>query len=166
MEALTTIYKKYANLVAKCFRNDVDFESSVDKAFRSLVNDSSSGYNSSEVLSKLADLLLKKGSKLSQSETEEKLNEITALFKYIDDKDIFQKYYGNSLSKRLIFESYLSEDLEAFMISKLKGVCGNEYTSRLQRMFTDISLSTDINKKFGEFTKLNSIQSNEKLNFR
>jgi len=36
------------------------------------------------------------------------------------------------------------------MISKLKQCCGYEYTSKLQQMFTDIKLSTEINSKFRE----------------
>ncbi len=34
------------------------------------------------------------------------------------------------------------------MISKLKGACGFEYTSKLQRMFQDMSLSKDLNERF------------------
>ncbi len=34
------------------------------------------------------------------------------------------------------------------MISKLKQACGFEYTSKLQRMFQDMSLSKDLNERF------------------
>ena len=34
------------------------------------------------------------------------------------------------------------------MISKLKQACGFEYTSKLQRMFQDMSLSKDLNDRF------------------
>jgi len=50
------------------------------------------------------------------------------LFKYLEDKDVFQSFYTTKLSKRL--ESELS------MISKLQEACGFEYTNKIQRMFT------------------------------
>lgn len=92
----------------------------LNQAFRTIINDSTTGYNASEILSKLCDILLKKGSKVDVTETEEKINDIMILFKYIDDKDLFQKYYSSALSKRLIFESSLSDDLETMTLTKLK----------------------------------------------
>ena len=58
------------------------------------------------------------------------------LFKYLDDKDVFQQYYTTKLSKRLIHGVSASDEAEASMISKLKGACGFDYTNQLQRMFT------------------------------
>lgn len=54
------------------------------------------------------------------------------------------------LSKRLINYSSASEDAEANMISKLKDACGSEYTSKLTRMFTDMTLNKDLNEAFKE----------------
>uniref|UniRef100_A0A1X7SDI1 Cullin family profile domain-containing protein n=1 Tax=Amphimedon queenslandica TaxID=400682 RepID=A0A1X7SDI1_AMPQE len=52
------------------------------------------------------------------------------------------------LAKRLVQQISASDDAEASMISKLKQACGFEYTSKLQRMFQDMSLSKDLNDKF------------------
>jgi len=52
------------------------------------------------------------------------------------------------LAKRLIHGTSASEDLEGTMIGKLKSTCGYEYTSKLQRMFTDMSLSRDLLERF------------------
>lgn len=70
------------------------------------------------------------------------------VFKYIEDKDVFQKFYANMLAKRLVQHNSASDDAEASMISKLKQACGFEYTSKLQRMFQDIGVSKDLNDKF------------------
>lgn len=58
------------------------------------------------------------------------------IFKYIEDKDVFQKFYWKMLSKRLINASSVSDEAEASMITKLKEAAGFEYTNKLQRMFT------------------------------
>lgn len=75
------------------------------------------------------------------------------LFKYIEDKDVFQTFYTTKLSKRLIHGVSASDESEASMISKLKEACGFEYTNKLQRMFTGSpSLSiANIAMHFSEF---------------
>jgi cullin 1 len=70
------------------------------------------------------------------------------LFKYLEDKDVFQTFYTTKLSKRLIHGVSASDEAEASMISKLKEACGFEYTNKLQRMFTDMSLSKDLTDAF------------------
>ena len=46
------------------------------------------------------------------------------VFKYIEDKDVFQKFYSKMLAKRLVYQTSASDDAEASMISKLKvNVC-------------------------------------------
>lgn len=72
------------------------------------------------------------------------------LFKYIEDKDVFQTFYTTKLSKRLIHGVSASDEAEASMIAKLKEACGFEYTNKLQRMFTDMSLSKDLTDNFKE----------------
>ena len=70
------------------------------------------------------------------------------IFKYIEDKDVFQKFYSRMLAKRLVNSQSASDDAEANMISKLKEACGYEYTSKLQRLFQDMDVSKDLNSAF------------------
>lgn len=72
------------------------------------------------------------------------------IFKFIDDKDVFQKFYQKKLSNRLINQLSASDDSESSMITKLKEVCGYDYTNKLTRMFTDVNLSRDLTEKFKE----------------
>ena len=58
------------------------------------------------------------------------------IFKYLEDKDVFQTLYATKLSKRLINGVSVSEEAKASMILKLKEVCGFEYTNKLQHMLT------------------------------
>ena len=64
------------------------------------------------------------------------------LFKYIEDKDVFQTFYTTKLSKRFIHGVSASDEAEASMIAKLKEACGFEYTNKLQRMFTGVFLAS------------------------
>jgi cullin 1 len=67
------------------------------------------------------------------------------IFKFINDKDVFQKFYQKKLSTRLVNGTSASDDSESSMISKLKEICGFEYTSKLQKMFTGKLKSSQYN---------------------
>jgi cullin 1 len=60
------------------------------------------------------------------------------VFKYIEAKDVFQKFYSKMLAKRLVYFQSASDDAEASMISRLKDQCGFDYTARMQRMFSGL----------------------------
>lgn len=163
VQTLLEVHKKYNSLVLVAFQNDAGFVAALDKACKQFINTNavtgdaaaasgSSGRGSSkspELLAKYCDLLLKKSSKNPEdAELEETLNQVMIVFKYIEDKDVFQKYYSTMLAKRLVYQMTASDDAEASMISKLKQTCGFDYTSKLQRMFQDIGVSKDLNEQF------------------
>jgi len=56
------------------------------------------------------------------------------VFKYLEDKDVFQKFYAKMLATRLVTDSSASNEAELNMLGKLKEVSGFEYTMKLQRM--------------------------------
>lgn len=155
VQTILDVYRKYNKLVLTAFGNDKGFVAALDKACGKFINNNSitqsskNGNKSPELLAKYCDLLLKKSSKNpEESELEDTLKQVMDVFKYIEDKDVFQKFYSKMLAKRLVQHSSASEDAEEFMISELKKACGYEYTVKLQRMFQDIGLSRDLNEKF------------------
>lgn len=146
VEALLAAHHSSLRLVDSIFESDVLFVTSVDKAFRVVVNDTSrhQQIRSAEVLARYCDMLLRKGAtKLvaSEVEVEDKLNKVVrtvslyhlvrsrsrlplqiTLFKYLDEKDLFQKHFTRMFGRRLIQAASISEDAEANMIARLK-VC-------------------------------------------
>lgn len=164
VNTILQVHKKYSTLVQESFANDTGFVAALDKACGKFINNNSvtkvanSSSKSPELLAKFCDLLLKKTSKIhEENELEDTLNQVMIVFKYIEDKDVFQKFYSKMLAKRLVQHLSASDDAEASMISKLKHSCGFEYTSKLQRMFQDIGVSKDLNELF----KKNLSSSNE-----
>ena len=156
VSTILEVHNKFAQLAQTSFSNDPGFVAALDKACRQFINrnkvteDAKSTNKSPELLTKYCDLLLKKSAKNpEESELESLLDQIMVVFKYIDDKDVFQRYYSRYLAKRLVNNVSASEYAEESMISKLKQACGFEYTSKLQRMFQDITpYSKIINEKF------------------
>lgn len=158
VENLLTVYQKYKELIMEVFKSDQNFMGALDKACNYVINHRPNGgkfpCRSPELLAKYCDTLLKKSSKgVSEIEVEEKLAQSITIFKYIDDKDVFQKFYSRMLAKRLIHQQAASMDAEETMINRLKQACGYEFTSKLHRMFTDMSVSADLNNKFAAYLK-------------
>jgi len=72
------------------------------------------------------------------------------IFKYIEDKDVFQTFYSKMLAKRLIHGNPFNSYLESQTISRLKQICGHEYTTKLARMFNDMAFSQELLTKYQE----------------
>jgi hypothetical protein len=87
----------------------------------------------------------------TETEVDDRLAQSIIIFKYIDDKDVFQKFYSRNLARRLIHQLSHSMDSEEGMINRLKQACGYEFTNKLHRMFTDVSVSQDLNNKFNDY---------------
>ncbi|KAJ3281904.1 hypothetical protein HK104_011212 [Borealophlyctis nickersoniae] len=157
VQSLLVVHKKYSEVVSTAFCGEAGFVASLDKACREFVNrnkvcDTSSS-KSPELLGKYCDQLLRKSNKgAEESEVEETLVQVMTVFKYVEDKDVFQKFYSTLLAKRLMNGASASDDAEASMITKLKEACGVEYTAKLQRMFQDVALSKEIVDEFRQRT--------------
>jgi len=155
VRTILAVHHKYQQLTQSAFAGDVGFVAALDKACGKFINNNvvtrppSSSSKSPELLAKYCDILLKKSSKNpEEAELEDILNRVMIVFKYIEDKDVFQKFYSKMLAKRLVQTASASDDAEASMISKLKHACGFEYTNKLQRMFQDVGVSKDLNEQF------------------
>lgn len=152
VETMLDVHRKYSELIKDVFRGDQAFVTALDKACSIVVNHRPvprQPARAPELLAKYCDSLLKKSAKAaSEGEVEEKLAQCITVFKYVDDKDVFQKFYARMLAKRLIHQQSQSMDAEESMIDRLKQACGYEFTNKLHRMFTDMSVSADLNAKF------------------
>jgi len=154
VENILDVHRKYRQLILEVFLGDQQFIGALDKACTAVINhrEPKQQAKAPELLAKYCDTLLKKSQKgISESEIDDKLNNSITVFKYLDDKDVFQKFYSRNLGKRLIHQQSHSMDLEEAMINRLKQACGFEFTNKFHRMFTDISLAEDLNGKFTDF---------------
>ncbi|KAI9476498.1 MAG: Cullin [Benjaminiella poitrasii] len=122
-----------------------------------LSSSTTNGSNGAPTTNKRKALMKKAMMEVDENDQEEKLMKMITLFNYVEDKDIFQKFYSRMLAKRLIYSTSSSEELEMNMINRLKEICGVEYTSKLNKMFTDMSLSNELNIKYNSFIKENNM---------
>lgn len=45
------------------------------------------------------------------------------IFRYIEDKDVFQKFYSKMLAKRLVLGNSASDDAEVYFVVLLFQIC-------------------------------------------
>lgn len=57
---------------------------------------------------------------MSEQEIEVILDKTMVLFRFLLEKDVFERYYKTHLAKRLLLNKSVSDDFEKNMISKLK----------------------------------------------
>jgi cullin 3 len=142
VELVLDLKTKYDNILADAFGNEAKMKSCVVEGFSSFINDNS---KSPEFISLFIDENLKKGLKgKTEQETDAILDNATVLFRFLRDKDVFERYYKTHLAKRLLQGRSVSDDAERGMLTKLRLVAGYAFTTKLEGMFKDMKVSRDL----------------------
>ncbi|XP_019157137.1 PREDICTED: cullin-3A-like [Ipomoea nil] len=137
---------KYDKVISKSFNSDKTFQNALNSSFEYFINLNS---RSPEFISLFVDDKLRKGLKgVSEEDVEILLDKVMVLFRYLQEKDVFEKYYKQHLAKRLLSAKTVSDDAERSLIVKLKTECGYQFTSKLEGMFTDMKTSQDTMQGF------------------
>ncbi|XP_065039589.1 cullin-3A-like isoform X2 [Musa acuminata AAA Group] len=137
---------KYDKIIAAAFNNDKSFQNALNSSFEYFINLNS---RSPEFISLYVNDKLHKNLKgVSEEDVEIVLDKVMMLFRYLQEKDIFEKYYKQHLAKRLLSGKIVSDDAERNLIVKLKTECGYQFTSKLEGMFTDMKTSQDTMQGF------------------
>ncbi len=64
----------------------------------------------------------------SEQVISEKVDKIIQIFRYLQDKDIFENFYKSFFAKRLLDSRRVLEEAEKEVIKKLKEECGYNFT--------------------------------------
>ncbi|KAG9509946.1 Cullin-3 [Fragariocoptes setiger] len=146
IQKLLELKDRFDTFLVKSFNRDKEFLKMIAKDFEYFLN---LNPRSPEYLSLFIDDKLKKGAKgMTEAEIEQVLEKTMVLFRYLQDKDVFERYYKQHLAKRLLLNKSVSDDAEKNMISKLKTECGCQFTSKLEGMFKDIAISNTTMDEF------------------
>lgn len=146
VQRLLDLKDQYNAYLEESFQKDPLFKQAISSDFEYFIN---LNEKSPEYLSLFVDDLLKRGLKEhSEQEVEAILDKALILFRFLQEKDVFERYYKQHLAKRLLLNKTVSDDLEKGMISRLKNECGCQFTSKLEGMFKDMTLSNTTMDKF------------------
>ncbi|XP_018327780.1 cullin-3 isoform X2 [Agrilus planipennis] len=155
VQALLDLKDRFDHFLVNSFNNDKIFKQMIASDFEHFLN---LNPKSPEYLSLFIDDKLKKGVKgMSEQEIEHVLDKSMVLFRFLQEKDVFERYYKQHLAKRLLLNKSVSDDWEKNMISKLKTECGCQFTSKLEGMFKDMTVSNTIMEEFKEHVSKSEI---------
>lgn len=117
-QSLLDLKDRYDTFLVKSFVNDSIFKKMISSDFEYFLN---LNQKSPEYLSLFIDDKLKKGVKgMTEQDIELVLDKTMVLFRFLQEKDMFERYYKQHLAKRLLLNKSVSDDSEKNMISKLK----------------------------------------------
>ncbi|KAI8910426.1 Cullin, partial [Gorgonomyces haynaldii] len=135
----------YDQILALGLSNDKPFEIAINTALQLVVN---MEQRAPEYCSLFIDHhLRKKGGQDDFSDS------TLIIFKFLQEKDVFERYYKQHLAKRLLSKGTANEDGEKQVISKIKIEAGSQFTFKLEGMFNDVNVSTDMTSEFKSVNK-------------
>ncbi|PSR75595.1 hypothetical protein PHLCEN_2v9075 [Hermanssonia centrifuga] len=141
VEDVLALKDKCDGIWMKAFQSDREVESGLNEAFETFINKND---KAPEFISLFIDDNLKKGLKgKTDAEVDAVLDKTIIVFRYLTDKDVFDRYYKGHLAKRLLLGRSVSDDAERGMLAKLKVECGYQFTQKMEGMFHDMRISAD-----------------------
>ncbi|KAI9754123.1 MAG: thiamine metabolism- protein [Chaenotheca gracillima] len=137
---------KYDAIWQNSFDSDQGLQTALTRSFADFIN---AFPRSPEYISLFIDENLKRGLKgKTENEVDAVLEKAITLLRYVQDKDLFERYYKKHLSRRLLMGRSVSGDVERQMISRMKMEVGNHFTQKLEGMFKDMTISEDLTAGF------------------
>lgn len=164
VQSLLDLKDKLDFFLYNSFASDKIFKQTISSDFEHFLN---LNPKSPEYMSLFIDDKLRKGVRgIDENDLEPILDKAMVLFRFLQDKDVFETYYKQHLAKRLLLNKSVSDDNEKNMISKLKTECGCQFTSKLEGMFKDMSLSNTVMDSFKQYNTPSSNSNNIDLSVR
>lgn len=85
---------------------------------------------------------------LVETDLDDRLKRAIRVFRHLDNKQLFGKFYHRDFSRRLLQNRACHFDFERQFIELLKGEIGQKETEQYEKMLNDISQSQELTQKF------------------
>ncbi|KAK3583652.1 hypothetical protein CHS0354_021390 [Potamilus streckersoni] len=155
IQSLLDLKDRFDHFLHESFNGDKEFKKMISSDFEFFIN---LNPKSPEYLSLFIDDKLKKGVKgMTEQEIEAVLDKSMVLFRFLQEKDVFERYYKQHLARRLLLNKSVSDDSEKNMISKLKTECGCQFTTKLEGMFKDMTVSNTCMDEFKTYVNQTTV---------
>ncbi|XP_052193381.1 cullin-1-like [Diospyros lotus] len=153
VQKVVEVHDKHMTIVKDGFANDPLFHKARKVAFKVFCNEQVFGCSSAELLALFCDNFLKKSSRsnLTDEVVEDTLDKVVNLLTCFSDKDLFDEFCRRKLSYRLLFDKNANDDHERYILTKLKQQFGAHFTSKMEGMFRDLTLSSECNNYFEDY---------------
>lgn len=148
VDDVLSLKDKFDQIWRESFDSDPLLQQAQTRSFAEFIN-SPTFPRSSEYISLFIDENMKKGIKgKTEMEIDSVLEKAIILLRYVQDKDLFERYYKKHLCRRLLMNKSISNEVEKQMISRMKIELGNNFTLKLEAMFKDMTISEELTTGF------------------
>ncbi|CAJ2501391.1 Uu.00g042440.m01.CDS01 [Anthostomella pinea] len=146
VEDVLVLKDKFDRLWTKCFGEDLVLQTTLTTSFSDFINRFE---RAAEYVSLFIDDNLKRGIKSkTEAEVDVVLDKAITLLRYLSERDKFEQYYQKHLARRLLHARSESQEVEQEMISRMKRELGNNFTSKFEGMFKDMSVSRETTDEY------------------
>lgn len=122
VHSILLLFDKYTLILSSSFASSLALQSTINSSFQNVIN---AHPRAPEFLSLYIDETLKKGKGkgvggVTEEEVEEAKEKTIRIFRFLTDKDKFERYYKNHLARRLLGGKSVGGDAEQEMVGRLK----------------------------------------------
>jgi len=152
---------KFDTLWKMSFKSDQLMQSALSRSFSDFINSMAFNRGSEYISLYMDDNMRKHIKTMTEDEVDQVMQKAITLLKYIQDKDMFERYYKKHLSRRLLMDKTASLEMEKQMVGRMKIELGNTFTSKMEGMFKDMAISSDLTANYRDhITKLGDVDPN------
>jgi len=115
---LIEMWDKMHTIWIKSMNKDVNVDLTYKHAFKKIVNENN---RVAKALVQYIDEMFKKDFKtISEADLNDRIDKVISIFRFLEEKDVFEGFYKNSFAKRLLDQRHISEAIERIIVLKLK----------------------------------------------
>lgn len=158
--------EKFDVLWKKSFDSDRLMQSSLTRSFSEFINSVTFNRSSEYVSLYIDDNMRKHVKTMTEDEVDSVLQKAITLLKYIQDKDMFERYYKKHLSRRLLMDKSASIEIEKQMVGRMKIELGNTFTSKMEGMFKDMTISDELTANYRDYMKAKQGEDSQRIDLK
>lgn len=148
-ENIDLLKKNIDHFISDSFLSDEKFKSTSKESLTKGMNQKP-GFICDTFSKYIDNVLREDADKLSLNEIKNIINEYMVLFKYIENKDLFENFFIKKLCIRCLFDLNKSEEAQNYLIEQLKNECGPYFVSKSQEMISDVKASQEMSQLFNK----------------
>jgi len=123
---LIEMRERVVNMWTKSMNKDPNIDITLKFGFEKIVNIDN---RVAKALVQYIDEMFKKDFKtISEADLNDRIDKVIQIFRYLNEKDVFEGFYKNSFAKRLLDQRHINDDIERTIVLKLKQECGFHFT--------------------------------------
>ena len=153
-ENIEMLKQNIDHYISDSFLNDEKFKSASKESLTKGMNQRP-GFICDTFSKYIDNVLREDANKKPLNEIKNIINEYMILFKYIENKDLYENFFIKKLCIRCLFNLNKSEEAQNYLIEQLKNECGPYFVSKSQEMISDVKASQEVTQLFNKEDKSN-----------